>query len=145
MWIRDEQSISDIAGRLMGNLKSGGWNLRPTPIIFLAHSLGGIVLKEAIVRMADSTDNSEADILNKLLGAIMFGVPNLGMEQSHLMDMVEGQANQTLVQDLSRNNGSNYVLQLDDKFKGLSIVHRMKILWAYETEVSSTAIINYLV
>ncbi|KAK1238167.1 hypothetical protein MKX08_002746 [Trichoderma sp. CBMAI-0020] len=133
------QSISDIARSLILDLKPGGWNL-PTskPIIFLAHSLGGIVLKEAIVQMADSTDKSVAGILYNLLGAIMFGVPSLGMEQSYLMAMVEGQANQTLVQDLSRN--SNYVRRLDEAFNGLSFRHMVKIYWAYETEESPTVV-----
>ncbi|KAL7920620.1 hypothetical protein ACQKWADRAFT_298002 [Trichoderma austrokoningii] len=135
------QSISDIAVSLIWNLKSGGWNLPSSkPIIFLAHSLGGIVLKEAIVQIAECGDKSVAGILDNLLGGIMFGVPNLGMQQSHLMAMVEGQANEMLVQDLSRENGSNYVRQLYTSFNGLSVVHKVKILWAYETEQSPTVI-----
>lgn len=137
------QSIGDIAARLIWNLKSGGWNLPSSrPIIFLAHSLGGIVLKDAIVQMANSTDKSVKDIIHNLLGAVMFGVPSLGMEQSYLMAMVEGQANETLVQDLSRN--SNYVRQLDLAFNGLSIVHSVKILWAYETRESPTIVVSHL-
>ncbi|KAM0511390.1 hypothetical protein ACHAPE_009905 [Trichoderma viride] len=133
------QSISGIARGLILDLKSGGWNFPSSrPIIFLAHSLGGIVLKDAIVQIADSGDKSVANILDNLLGAIMFGVPSLGMHQSHLMAMVEGQANEMLVQDLSRQNGSSYLRQLNISFNGLSIVHTVKILWAYETEESPT-------
>lgn len=139
------QSISDIAVSLIWNLKSGGWNLSSSrPIIFLAHSLGGIVLKEAIVQMADSGNKGVAGILDNLLGAIMFGVPSLGMQQSHLMAMVEGQANEMLVQDLSRENGGNYVRQLNKAFNGLSIVHTVKILWAYETKESPTIVVSHL-
>lgn len=137
------QSIGDIAVSLIWNLKLGGWNLPSSrPIIFLAHSLGGMVLKDAIVQMANSSDKSVTDILYNLLGVIMFGVPSLGMEQSYLMTMVEGQANETLVQDLSRN--SNYVRRLDEAFKGFSIVHNVKILWAYETKESPTIIVGHL-
>lgn len=140
------QSIRDIAHSFVLNLKSGAWNISSSkPIIFLAHSLGGIVLKEAIVQMAGSTDRKVADTLDNLLGAIMFGVPSLGMQQSHLMAVVEGQANEMLVQDLSRDNGSNYVRQLNESFNGLSIVHTMKIFWAYETEESPTVVVSYLV
>lgn len=139
------QSISDIARSLVLDLKSGGWNLPSSrPIVFQAHSLGGIVLKEAIVQMADSGDKSVAGILDNLLGAIMFGVPSLGMQQSHLMAMAEGQANELLVQDLSRDNGGNYVRQLNKAFNGLSIVHTVKILWAYETEESPTIVVSHL-
>ncbi|KAL7895514.1 hypothetical protein HDV64DRAFT_95259 [Trichoderma sp. TUCIM 5745] len=137
------QSISDIARSLIGNLKSGGWNLPSSkPIIFLAHSLGGIVLKDAIVQIADSNDRGVTDILTNLLGAIMFGVPNLGMQQSSLMAMVEGQANEMLIQDLSRDNGSDYLRQLNKAFNGLSIIRTVKILWAYETKQSPTVIVR---
>lgn len=137
------QSISDIARSLIGNLKSGGWNLPSSkPIIFLAHSLGGIVLKDAIVQIADSNDRGVTDILTNLLGAIMFGVPNLGMQQSSLMAMVEGQANEMLIQDLSRDNGSDYLRQLNKAFNGLSIIRTVKILWAYETKQSPTVIVS---
>lgn len=40
-------------------------------------------------------------------------VPSLGMVQAHLAAMVEGQVNETLVQDLSREGGANYLRDLD--------------------------------
>ncbi|KAK0656988.1 hypothetical protein B0T16DRAFT_385604 [Cercophora newfieldiana] len=139
------QSISDIAQTLIFQLKAGGWNLTATtasssrPIIFLAHSLGGLVLKDAIIHMADR-ESSVSSILHSLRGAIMFGVPSLGMEQSHLMAMVEGQSNEDLVYDLSREGGANYLRRLNEQFDGLSFVKSARILWAYETEESPTVV-----
>jgi|UniRef100_A0A8H7K5Z3 alpha-beta hydrolase superfamily lysophospholipase len=76
------QTISDIALSLIHQLKTGGWNLDSSkPIVFLAHSLGGLVLKDAIVQIARV--ENVMSILNKFKGAIMFGVPSLGMYQSH--------------------------------------------------------------
>jgi hypothetical protein len=136
------QSIGDIARNLILHLKSGGWNNRMSkPILFLAHSLGGIVLKEAIVQMADR-EESIAGILENVHGAIMFGVPNLGMEQSHLMAMVEGQANVSILQDLSRKYDNNYLWHLNEQFDGLSFVRTARLLWAYETEESPTVIVS---
>ncbi|KAH6857077.1 hypothetical protein B0I37DRAFT_89683 [Chaetomium sp. MPI-CAGE-AT-0009] len=137
---RSFQSISDIARGMILHLKSGGWN-RPSskPIVFLAHSLGGLVLKEAIVQMADR-DESVSSILRNVQGAIMFGVPSLGMEQSHLMAMVEGQPNDSLVQDLSRYGGGDYVRELNTRFEGLSFLGKGRIHWAYETKESPTVI-----
>ena len=139
------QTVSDIAQTLIFQLKSGGWNLPSShtsaskPIIFLAHSLGGLVLKHAVVHMADR-ESSVSNILQNLHGAIMFGVPSLGMEQSHLMAMVEGQPNETLVYDLSREGGTNYLRHLNTQFEGLSYVRSARILWAYETEESPTVV-----
>jgi len=138
---RSFQSISDIARALVLHLRSNGWNLRSSkPIVFLAHSLGGLILKEAIVQMADR-DKSVSGILNNICGAIMFGVPSLGMEQSHLLAMVDGQPNESLVQDLSYNR-SGYIRQLNARFEGLSFLKQAKIFWAYETKESATVVVS---
>ncbi|KAK3290170.1 uncharacterized protein B0H64DRAFT_368987 [Chaetomium fimeti] len=132
------QSISDIAQSLVFRLKSGGWNSPSAkPIIFLAHSLGGLVLKEAFVEMADS-NAAVSSVLDNVMGTIMFGVPSLGMEQRHLMTMAEGEANEFLLQDLSRENGGNYVRQLNKRFESLSFLRTTPVYWAYETKLSPT-------
>ncbi|CAG9990569.1 unnamed protein product [Clonostachys byssicola] len=135
------QTIGDISLGLLPQLHAGGWSLTTSkPIIFLAHSLGGIVLKDAIVLMADRENFSP--ILNNIKGIMMFGVPSLGMHQSHLQAMVEGQANETLVQDLSRENGSSYLRQLNKAFDGLSFLKTTCIYWAYETQETPTAVLQ---
>ncbi|VUC24512.1 unnamed protein product [Clonostachys rosea] len=131
------QTINDIALSFIHQLKTGGWHLDSKPVVFLAHSLGGLVLKEAIVQIARSTD--VVSILTKFKGAIMFGVPNLGMHQSYLMTMTKGQANESLSQDLSRENGSAYLRQLNKSFDGLSILQSARIYWAYETRETRIA------
>ncbi|CAG9977302.1 unnamed protein product, partial [Clonostachys byssicola] len=132
------QKISDISLGLIHQLKYGGWSLPSSkPIVFLAHSLGGIVLKDAILQIAGL--QLYASILDKVKGAIMFGVPSLGMHQSHLMMMTEGRPNEILVQDLSRDNGSAYLRDLNTRFDGLAFLKRATIYWAYETKESVTA------
>ncbi|KAK3319651.1 hypothetical protein B0T19DRAFT_270056 [Cercophora scortea] len=134
------QTISDIATSLILHLKAGDWNLPSSkPVIFLAHSLGGIVLKDAIVQAADR-EKSISGILDRVLGALMFGVPNLGMDQSQLMAMVEGQANEALIRDLSGESSNRYLRQLNTQFDGLSFTRTAQILWAYETKESNTVI-----
>ncbi|KAH7304158.1 hypothetical protein B0I35DRAFT_484642 [Stachybotrys elegans] len=134
------QSISDIGLGFVHQLRAGGWNLASSkPIIFLAHSLGGLVLKEALIQLADR-NASFTGVLMKFRGAIMFGVPSLGMHQTHLISMVEGQANENLVQDLSRENGSSYLRQLNKSFEGISFTRTAKIFWAYETKESKTVV-----
>ncbi|KAK0645794.1 hypothetical protein B0T16DRAFT_492873 [Cercophora newfieldiana] len=134
------QSIGDIAQTLVLLLRFGGWNLPSSkPIIFLAHSLGGLVLKEAIVRMADR-DKAFFGILDNISGVIMFGVPSSGMHQSHLMAMVEDQPTELLVQDLSREGGAYYLRDLNKRFEGVSFLQTKKVFWAYETRESPTVV-----
>ncbi|KAF3019707.1 hypothetical protein E8E14_007710 [Neopestalotiopsis sp. 37M] len=81
------------------------------------------------------------DPLQKAIkGAIFFGVPNLGMEQSHLMAMVDGQPTETIVADLFVN--SEYLRQLDQQFAGIAYLQRVQLYWAYETRKSPTVIKN---
>ncbi|CAH0046161.1 unnamed protein product [Clonostachys solani] len=129
------QTIKDIARCFVHQLDPGGWNLESAkPLVFLAHSLGGLVLKQAIVLMA----NNKIPILEKIKGAIMFGVPNFGMEVSHLMAMTKHQANDALIQDLSRRNVGSYLKPLHESFDGLIFVRHILIYWAYETKETPT-------
>ncbi|KAI1738435.1 hypothetical protein F4680DRAFT_449867 [Xylaria scruposa] len=130
------QLIDDLSLEFIYQLKAHGWSSPGRkPLAFIAHSLGGLILKQAIVTAADKleTDNP---IVRSVQGAVFFGTPNYGMEQSHLMEMVKGQYNERLVADLSPN--SLYVQRLDDQFSGISFLQKSRLYWCYETKATPT-------
>ncbi|KAI0188869.1 hypothetical protein EV127DRAFT_433207 [Xylaria flabelliformis] len=130
------QLIDDLSLKFIYQLKAHGWSSPGRkPLAFLAHSLGGLILKQAIVTAADKleTDNP---IVRSVQGAVFFGTPNYGMEQSHLMKMVKGQYNEQLVADLSPN--SLYLQRLDDQFGGISFLQKSRLYWCYETKATPT-------
>ncbi|KAI1498142.1 hypothetical protein F5X99DRAFT_394690 [Biscogniauxia marginata] len=130
------QSITDIAKSFAEQLESSGWHLpRGKPLMFLAHSLGGIVLKEAFTLLAKG-DNKSQEILGRFRGGIFFGVPSDGMVTSHLYPMVRGQPNTGIIKELSTED--EYLRRLDDRFSGLVSVWRIQMHWAYETRTSPT-------
>lgn len=129
------QTIHDIAIMFAEQIHACFPGVPPRPLIFLAHSLGGIVLKDAIMEMARVPDIGN-EMMKKIHGAIMFGVPHLGMDQSHLAVVVKDQPNETLVQDLSPN--SPYLKKLNDSFSGISLQGNMKMVLVYETMKSET-------
>ncbi|KAI1088735.1 hypothetical protein F5B19DRAFT_470013 [Rostrohypoxylon terebratum] len=130
------QSIQDLATSLLDHIQSSGWILPSAkPLIFLAHSLGGIILKEAFTILADSGDRN-SHILSLFRGGIFFGVPGQGMHTSHLLAMVKSHTNESMIQDLSE--GSEYLRALDDKFSGLYSIRHMRLHLAYETKTSPT-------
>ncbi|KAI1394354.1 uncharacterized protein F4822DRAFT_45648 [Hypoxylon trugodes] len=137
---RSFQSIFDLAIGLIGQLKANGWS-SPTckPLVFLAHSLGGVVLKQAFVSLANRIERDDG-ILRAMKGAVFFGVPNLGMEQSHLLAVVDGQPNEQLIADLSPE--SAYLQKLDKQFNGISCLQDALLYWCYETRKSPTVILN---
>jgi hypothetical protein len=128
------QVVEDLALSLIAKLRSIGRSSKTAkPIIFFAHSLGGIVLKQAMVTLAGS-NGVEKLILQKIKAVFFFGVPHLGMEMSHLLDIIQGHPNEPLVRTLSREGG--YLTLLNDQFRGIALFPKVRIISAYETKMS---------
>ncbi|KAI1414629.1 hypothetical protein F5Y13DRAFT_197655 [Hypoxylon sp. FL1857] len=132
------QSIPDLAASLIDHMKANDFTSPSAPpMILVAHSLGGIVLKQAITRLALCGER-ELHALELIKGAILFGVPNLGMEQSHLRALVDQQPNQALINDLAID--SPYLHNLNGQFLGHLFNRKIKVFWGYETRKSMTAV-----
>ncbi len=126
------QSITDLALLFIASLKASG--LGRKPLVFLAHSLGGIVLKETVVTLARGSDPER--ILHHTVGGVLFGVPSRGMETQALMTMVRTQPNEGLLRDLT--TGSEYLRSLHGQFSDIIQTTGIKLFWAYETRTSPT-------
>jgi hypothetical protein len=135
------QNIPDLARSLVSQLQAYGWSLASAKdVVFLAHSLGGLVLREAMVLLDHSSDEASKSLLDHSRGAVFFGVPNLGMEQSHFRMVAHNNPNAELVEDIARN--SNYLHRLNDLFSKASFQSRLKFFWAYETSKSPTILVS---
>ena len=136
------QTVSDIALSFIHTLQQGGWAAPgPRKLIFFAHSLGGIVLKQAMRMLADSSVMDEL-ILNRTRGAIFFGVPSQGLDVSDLQIMLQGQPNKdALVKEISTE--TPFVKTLEEQFSGISNLKNMRLLWAYETETTPTVTVRF--
>ena len=135
------QGIGHLALSFISQVRANGGALDDAkPLVFLAHSLGGNVLKDALCKLANSQDNSlERKIFARCKGAIMFGVPNLGMDQNHLLALVRGNSTEHLVRDLSRESGTyGYLNRLELSFSGLAEIGEMTFYWVFETNNSPT-------
>ncbi|KAF4456860.1 small s protein [Fusarium austroafricanum] len=111
-------SFQDIDG--LGHMLEGvlfrEWRESIQQLIFFAHSLGGIILKSAL-RLAAAYQR--LSLLRKIKSIVFFGVPNYGMETSHLLPMVKGQPNEYLIiKHLEKNSPS--FKKLDDSIQKLS-------------------------
>lgn len=108
---------------------------RTIPLIFIAHSLGGLIVKEAIIQMKN--DKKHQDLLESIYGGLFFGVPSQGMDIASLIPMVAGQPNQALLHTLGkesqllRNQSRDFPKAFDCKDS--------EIFCYYETEMSPTA------
>jgi len=133
------QSVPDLANSLVVALRSCGWSSPSAkPLIFLAHSLGGVVLKQALVMLAGS-GQTETFISALVRGAVFFGVPSQGMPMDDIKIMLGTQPNaDTLVTEIS--DTSDYLKTLDRQFHGISFLSKVKLFWAYETKTTPTVV-----
>ncbi|KAL7906988.1 hypothetical protein GGI35DRAFT_482355 [Trichoderma velutinum] len=131
------QTVTDLANNLINALKAGGWSSPSSKeLTFLAHSLGGVVLKECFRMLADSEVFSEC-ILQKTKGAIFFGVPSEGMDIEDIHTMLRDQPNKdALVAEIS--NRSSFLPSLEEHISGIFQLRGMKLYWAYETQKTPT-------
>ncbi|KAA8913656.1 hypothetical protein FN846DRAFT_929114 [Sphaerosporella brunnea] len=83
------------------NSERTGEKERNRPIIFIGHSFGGLIIKQALAdaSMSGGSENDQA-ILSSCTGLFFFGVPNRGLNVENLRTLVMHQTNAHLVNDL---------------------------------------------
>ena len=74
-------------------------------ILLIGHSLGGLVIKQTLIRISQS--DTERDLLGLFVGCLFFGVPNDGMNVSSFQSIVGDQPNRPLVDSLHPENFSS--------------------------------------
>ncbi|KAI9767398.1 MAG: hypothetical protein M1839_004517 [Geoglossum umbratile] len=134
------QNIGDLAIAFSQAVRSIRQNnvrgVIPRPLVFISHSLGGVVLKKAIVHMRDG-DETDRELFNSIYGVVFFGVPNQGIRIEHWLPMVKGQANENLIRDLGPH--STYLRTVHDEFRAAFSFPDYAILALYETEKTKVA------
>ncbi|KAF8241213.1 hypothetical protein K440DRAFT_592033, partial [Wilcoxina mikolae CBS 423.85] len=70
------------------------------PIIFIGHSLGGLVIKQALVDAAQGISENDKTILRSCVGLFLFGVPNRGLNNENLLSLVKDKRRAPFVHDL---------------------------------------------
>ncbi|KAK5995239.1 Serine/threonine-protein phosphatase 6 regulatory ankyrin repeat subunit B [Cladobotryum mycophilum] len=106
-------------------------------IIFIGHSLGGLVIKEAMVKLTEEMDEEDAPILDCVSGFLFFGVPHQGMAIHSIVPLVQDNPNRSLLESLSTN--SALLPRLEKEFNTAFSVRCPRIIAFYETESSPTA------
>ena len=132
------QDIDDISSKFALAVKQlraphGGSKSPPRPIVFIAHSLGGLIVKHAIHQMA-LTDTTS---FRSIYALLFFGVPNRGLAMSHWLPIVSNQPNEGLIRNLEP--GSNYLRSLQRRFDSIFAFPDSRIVSVYETAMSKTA------
>lgn len=135
------QNIDDLARTFISLLKTTGpVQYSAKPIILLAHSLGGILVKRVLTYLAGSGDD-ELHVLSRIRLMVFFGVPHLGMHVDHLRTIVNGQPNQDLINLLAED--SPFLTSLDAAFTGIVEQQKISVVSAYETMQTAVAKVGW--
>ncbi|KAI1419905.1 hypothetical protein F5Y12DRAFT_788680 [Xylaria sp. FL1777] len=81
--------------RDLGSLRHGG-GVQQRPLVFIAHSLGGVIVKEVLREAESSNTQNQQDILSSTAAIIFFGCPHRAVEQVPLADTVVSMAEASL-------------------------------------------------
>ena len=128
------QNLADVASRFRVALKLHLGTLpRNRPLIFIAHSLGGLVLKQTLVQMS-SGDIADTRNFTATFSILFFGVPNQGMDISSLLAMVRDQRNLPFLTMLSKD--ASPLQELIDRFRELFDFRDSYVYSFYETYAS---------
>ncbi|KAK3941484.1 hypothetical protein QBC46DRAFT_430783 [Diplogelasinospora grovesii] len=139
-----KDSIEHLGIRFLESLKAfrEGTSTDQRPIIFIGHSLGGLVVKEALVQASKTSGDHQNDNLrNSCNGLLLFGVPNLGLRHEQLLSIVQGQPNALLIRDLVVDNDSEpspFLSRISKDFSDCC-KGRYKAISFFERDLSPTA------
>ncbi|KPM39165.1 hypothetical protein AK830_g7399 [Neonectria ditissima] len=133
------QNLEDLACSFHGSLmEMPAANRKPT--VILAHSLGGLVVKQILVKLSRSQKQDDQKLYRQVYGIVFFGVPHDGMDITSLVPMVENGPNRFLLESLSNIN-SQVLSTLQREFHtAMGQEGDSEVFCFYETEMSPTAV-----
>ncbi|KAK2018048.1 hypothetical protein LZ32DRAFT_393934 [Colletotrichum eremochloae] len=77
------------------------------PLLFVAHSLGGLLVKQAFVHALADPIDANRSFFDACCGLVFFGVPNLGVTVDSLRALIKGQPKENMIRDVAIVNGSS--------------------------------------
>ncbi|KAH8679043.1 hypothetical protein BGZ60DRAFT_513281 [Tricladium varicosporioides] len=128
-------SIVELSRKFLESVKTIRKQKADRPIILIGHSLGGLVIKEALVQAAEGSPDDRG-VFRSCYAVMFFGVPNRGLETSSLNSMVKGQPNEDLVRNLHPD--SSFLSMLHQRFLDKFTMEDSKIICIYETKYTAT-------
>ncbi|EMT69606.1 Protein SERAC1 [Fusarium odoratissimum] len=132
------QSLTDLGRTLQVDLEGIHDLNQARSILFIGHSLGGLVIKETVRLLKDEPLEPDLSLLNAVSGFAFFGVPHRGLAVECLVPLVKDNPNRALLESLNKN--SSLLEHLQNEFGKISKVRSLFIVSFYETERSPTAV-----
>ncbi|CAH0052035.1 unnamed protein product [Clonostachys rhizophaga] len=116
-----KQSLADLGNALMETVTAfrSKTQTLSRPIIFIGHSLGGLLIKEALLLSRRKFGETKPTISRATFGILFFGKPNHGLRNEQLRTLVDGQPNKAFINDLlvdDDSEASDFLKRLTAQF-----------------------------
>ncbi|KAH6970751.1 hypothetical protein BKA56DRAFT_559223 [Ilyonectria sp. MPI-CAGE-AT-0026] len=133
------QNLEDLATSFHASMRALGRGAIARPIILVAHSLGGLIVKQMLVALSLSKSVGDKKLLQRVYGIAFFGVPHHGMDISSLIPMVGDSPNRFLLESMNNINSQILDTQRRQFHTALGQEGDSEIVCFYETLKSPTA------
>ncbi|KAI5842039.1 hypothetical protein BZA05DRAFT_380199 [Tricharina praecox] len=141
---RSTPSIQGFARLLLDSLNSQrqGEKERHRPIIFIGHSLGGLIIKQALADASHESEKSENDqaILDSCTALFLFGVPHRGLNIKNFRTLVKDQKNEHFIGDL--RVGSDFLRLSHQRFSQVVELNSCQVISFFECRDTQAVVID---
>ncbi|KAL7934394.1 ankyrin repeat-containing domain protein [Trichoderma chlorosporum] len=134
------QNLEDLGTTLHSDLRTLATDGSFKPIIIVAHSLGGLVVKQFLISLSKSKDKVDQRLRRAVYGIAFFGVPHDGMDIRSLIPMAGDGPNRFLLESIGSTNSQILSIQHRDFSQALVGQGQSEIVSFYETRLSPTAV-----
>jgi hypothetical protein len=129
----NKSTVYDIAWDFLVSLEANRRQDPPRPMLFVAHSLGGIIVKETLRRSNQAPQNHLRTVCESTIGIIFFGTPHSGADPRNILCSVAEklfkatgvQVNEQIVNALLPS--SERLRELRDEFIPMAVERRWAI------------------
>jgi hypothetical protein len=101
-------------------------------VVFLAHSLGGVVLKQCLIELANA-GQSEMFMLQRVKACVFLAVPNRLPGPGELAAMVSSKRFRGLLKELQAARNVGYLSCLSGMLAGIAQANHIRLCSGYET------------
>ncbi|KAK6451589.1 hypothetical protein FP744_10007840 [Trichoderma asperellum] len=133
------QNLEDLATAFHNSLLAIATGSTLKPIIFIGHSLGGLIIKQLLICLSRSEFQQDKEFLSAVYGVVFFGSPHDGMDIRALISMAGDGPNRFLLESISRNS-QVLSIQQRDFCSALEGQKQSEVFCFYETLESPTAV-----
>ncbi|PKK53500.1 hypothetical protein CI102_1943 [Trichoderma harzianum] len=134
------QNLKDLGTALHSDLRAlisyGSFK----PIVFIAHSLGGLIVKQFLISLSKSIDDVDQRLRDAIYGIAFFGVPHDGMDIRSLIPMAGDGPNRFLLESIGFTNSQILSIHQREFSEALGVKGEFEIISFYETRLSPTAL-----